>query len=197
MSFISIIPIHQKDLNDLDKYCIFFYSTQSPNQYRFFVGSNKHVSLGFDKFGKMINYDQPRKTQNECLNQTNLLNVHTKLTDVMPGQYAPMFVKSRVVNVIKRKNAKNFELFRAKSSTPASTTTTITTTTSPPSTTSTTAIKDIQFRFSIDRLRRLKKRKFLFEQERSRKMRRLKKKRTKKSKAKVLLLPNRDGIMRI
>lgn len=182
----------------MDKYCIFFYSTQSPNQYRFFVGSNKHVSLGFDKFGKMINYDQPRITQNECSNQTNLLNVHTKLTDIMPGQYAPLFVKSRVANLIKRKNAKSFELFRAKSTTSTSTTTTTTTTTTSTTPSSTTArIKNMQFTFSIDRLRRLKKRKFLFEQERSRKMRRLKKKRTKKSKSKLVLFPNRDGIMRI
>jgi len=177
----------------LDKYCIFFYSTQSPNQYRFFVGSNKHVSLGFDKFGKMINFDQPRITQNECSNQTNLLSVHTKLTDIMPGQYAPLLVKSRVANMIKRKNAKGFEMFRAKSTTSTSTTTT-TTTTLP---TTTARIKNMQLMYSIDRLRRLKKRKFLFEQERSRKMRRLKKKRTKKSKSKLVLFPNRDGIMRI
>jgi hypothetical protein len=93
----------------MDKYCIFFYSTKSTtNTFQLGIGTNRTISLSFNKYGKMINqnYSPKRKNQLECPNnKSNLLNIHTKLTDYVPNQtenqYMPIFTNKNTNSNLK------------------------------------------------------------------------------------------------
>ena len=69
----------------MDKYCIFFYSIKSPGKYSFSVGSNKTVSLSFNKFGNSLNLESKRKPY-ACQNKSNVFQLHTKSSDYIEQQ---------------------------------------------------------------------------------------------------------------
>lgn len=69
-----------KSINQIDKYCIFFYSKNKSNQYSFSIGSERLISLSFNKFGHLINSRRKRKFHS-CPESTNTFNIVTKSTD--------------------------------------------------------------------------------------------------------------------
>ena len=124
-----------KNIQDIDKYCIFIYSTKSAsNTFQFGIGTNRTISLSFNKYGKMINqnYTPKRKNQLECSNnKSNLLNVHTKLTDYVPNQdedqYVPIFTNKNTNNNLKSYYQNNHKLLKHSLRSNYLTTSTITT----------------------------------------------------------------------
>lgn len=65
-------------MNNIDKYCIFFYSVKSQNKYSFAIGTNKTIHLSFNKFGSLINDISQARI---CQNKSIVFNLHTKSTD--------------------------------------------------------------------------------------------------------------------
>ena len=75
-----------KNLNELDKFCVFHHRIRVGNLHQYSLGSNNHVYLSFNKFGRLINpLINKNINQNECKNnQSSIFYVHTKFTDVFP-----------------------------------------------------------------------------------------------------------------
>ena len=86
--------IFLKNLNQLDKFCLFIYSIKNFNHYSFAIGSNKSIFLSFNKFGRMIN-SRSRVVPHSCLNRTHIFSLHTKSTDNIlssPLQTSPLII---------------------------------------------------------------------------------------------------------
>lgn len=68
---------------------MFFYRIKSVNLYSFAIGSNRLVHFSFNKYGNLINHNLDKSlNQNKCPQpQSNLMYVHTKLTDVIVDKY--------------------------------------------------------------------------------------------------------------
>ena len=106
-----------KNLNELNKYCVFIYKIKSQNQYRYSIGSviaapsnhhhhhhhhrqpsttistlitYKNIHFSFNKFGRMLNFNYPESNNYECTNdESNIFEVHTKLTDIVIDRFLP------------------------------------------------------------------------------------------------------------
>lgn len=88
-----------KNLNELDKFCVFNHRIRMGNSHQFSLGSNNNVYLSFNKFGRLINpLINKNINQNECKNnKSNIFYIHTKLTDAFPeNSYFPTLPKSFV-----------------------------------------------------------------------------------------------------
>jgi hypothetical protein len=102
---------------------VFFYKIKAVNLYSFAIGSNKLLFFSFNKYGNLINNNLDKRiNQHKCPQpQSNLLYIHTKLSDILVDKYSPM---SRVIN-----EASGSSSTSAKSSTTTKISTTPTTTT--------------------------------------------------------------------
>ena len=75
-----------KNLNELDKFCVFTFTTKSLNEYKFSIGSvDNKVDLSFDKFGDLTSSNfEYSSTQFQFICQnSSLFSLHTKLTDII------------------------------------------------------------------------------------------------------------------
>ena len=149
------------------------YTTKALNEFSFAIGSSKSVPLSFNKHGRLLNHNLPvNVNQNQCDgDKSNLLYVHTKITDFIPSKFVTVpyvsvpakntvsintgYIQPNVINnnLLVRSNSR-VAFFRANpvefaikkyytSSrlTTLPTTTTITTTTTSTTTTTTTTTK--------------------------------------------------------
>lgn len=85
-----------KNLNELDKFCVFHHRTGVGNLHQYSLGSHNRVYLSFNKFGRLVNpLINKNVNQNKCKNnQSSIFYVHTKFTDVFPEtNYFPTITK--------------------------------------------------------------------------------------------------------
>lgn len=78
-----------KNLSELDKYCIFFYTIKKQNQYSFSIGSTRTIHLSFNKIGRSINTRINKRVFRSCPLNTNLFNLHSKSTDNIYSEKRP------------------------------------------------------------------------------------------------------------